>query len=203
VLVDQGIRTTAASVQTPRPRLHAQSQRRTSLHAHSRSSKSAKPTLRRRLVILKLEHMHYKHDSIAYALRIAAAAADKRAEVATIAERSHAGARACPHRCPPRALCSAARLQCRPSSSAVTRSVSATDWALRLRQRRQRPSFLRPMPAGRRCRCLARLCYCRPARQARVCRRCWGGSACHGRRACWARGLFAHGRSCGRLAICS
>ena len=40
---------------------------------------------RARLVILKLEHMHYKHDSIAYALRVAAAAADKRAEVATIA----------------------------------------------------------------------------------------------------------------------
>jgi hypothetical protein len=40
---------------------------------------------RARLSILKLEHMHYKHDSIAYALRVAAAASDKRAEVATIA----------------------------------------------------------------------------------------------------------------------
>lgn len=85
---------------------------------------------RARLVILKLEHMHYKHDSIAYALRIAAAAADKRAEVATIA--ASAAMQALEHaRIAALHAHSAAQhgSSAAPSSSAVTRSVSATDGA--------------------------------------------------------------------------
>jgi hypothetical protein len=38
-----------------------------------------------RLACLRIEHMYYKHDSIAYMLRVAAATADKRAEVASLA----------------------------------------------------------------------------------------------------------------------
>ncbi len=38
-----------------------------------------------RLAMLRIEHMYYKHDSIAHALRVAAANADKRAEVASLA----------------------------------------------------------------------------------------------------------------------
>jgi len=38
-----------------------------------------------RLAMLRIEHMYYKHDNIAYALRVAAATAEKRSEVASLA----------------------------------------------------------------------------------------------------------------------
>lgn len=38
-----------------------------------------------RLAMLRIEHMYYKHDSIAYSLRVAAATAEKRSEVASLA----------------------------------------------------------------------------------------------------------------------
>lgn len=47
-----------------------------------------------RLAILRVEHMHYKHDAVAAQLRIVAAAADKRAEVAAIAAAAAAQAMA-------------------------------------------------------------------------------------------------------------
>lgn len=47
-----------------------------------------------RLAILRVEHLHYKHDSVAAQLRIVSAAAEKRAEVAAIAASAAAQAMA-------------------------------------------------------------------------------------------------------------